>query len=110
MVTHLKGSVKTFYTPFLLPCFIYNIPLRSLKRLDSSLWHLVPYAVQIEVVFNGSGSEPGSFLVQVSACIGHCSARPSSSWISSRSVPIIAAIQLRDEGSIWNAELVVHVN
>ena len=96
MATHLKGTVKTFYTPFLLLCFVYDIPLRSLKILDSSHWHLAPYTVQIEVVFNGNVSEPGSFLLRVSACIVRCSAGPSSLWISSRGVPIIAPMQPGD--------------
>ena len=100
MATHLKGTVKTFYTLFLLLCFVYNIPLRSLKIFDSSHWHLVPYIVQIEVVFNGSVSEPGSFLLRVSVCIVHGSAGPSSLWINSRGVPIIAPMQPCDEGSI----------
>lgn len=100
MVTHLKGTVKTFYTPFLLLCFVYNIPLRSMKTLDSSHWHLVPDTVQIEVVFNGNVSEPGSFLLRVSASVVRCCAGPSSSCISSRGVPIIAPMQPRDEGSI----------
>lgn len=57
MATHLKGSVKTFYTPFLLFCFVYNIPLRSLKMVDSSHWHLVPQTAQIEFAFNSSINE-----------------------------------------------------
>lgn len=46
MATCLKGTVKTFYTPFPSPCFVYNIPLKSLEMADSSQWHLGPYTVQ----------------------------------------------------------------
>lgn len=62
MATLLKGTVKAFYTPLLLLCFVYNIPLRSLKILGSSPWHLIPFTVKIDVVFSSSGGEPGSFL------------------------------------------------
>lgn len=46
MATRLKGAVKTFYTPFLSLCFVYNIPLKSLEMADSSQWHLGAYTVQ----------------------------------------------------------------
>lgn len=57
MATLLKGTVKTFYTPFLLLCFVYNIHLRSLKILGFSHQHLIPYTVKIDVVLSGSGRE-----------------------------------------------------
>lgn len=55
MATLLKGAVKAFYTPLLLLCFVYNIPLRSLKVLGSSHQHLIPYTVKIDIVFSGRG-------------------------------------------------------
>lgn len=55
MATFLKGTVKAFYTPLLLLCFVYNIPLRSLKILGSSHWHLMHYIVKIDAVFSSNG-------------------------------------------------------
>lgn len=64
MATRLKGTVKTFYTPFLSLHFVYNISLKSLEMADSSQWHLGPYAVQTEPVFSGSVYAPGSCLLE----------------------------------------------
>lgn len=57
MATLLKGTVKVFYTPLLLLCFVYNISLRSLKIPGSSHWRLIPHTVKTDLVFSGSGGE-----------------------------------------------------
>lgn len=91
MASFLKGTVKVFFAPLLLLCFVYNIPLRSLKILGSS--HLMHYTVKIDIVFSGSGSElfPLKSLSLHSMLLG---------WISSKGIPVVAPLQLHDERSI----------